>query len=111
MQSLADQIGVVAPGDDPLAALDVIGQRCRELSAKCHHKPTSATDPMTVPQQLGAAVEATKSRDDDDASHVVQVNEALNFPLSMVDLYESLISGENTKLFALLGKIIENPQN
>ena len=79
MQGLADQIGVDAPGDDPLAALDVIGQRCRELSAKCHHEPTSATVSMTAPQHFGAAVEATKSRDDDDLSHVVQVNEALNY--------------------------------
>ena len=64
------------PGNDPLAALDVIEQRCRELtSAGCHHEPTTATtDPMTAPQQRAARVEAapTESRDDND-SHVVQV--------------------------------------
>ena len=63
------------PGDDPLAALDVIAQRCRELSAKCHLEPTSATDPMTDPKQRAARVEARKSRDDDDRSHVFQVTE------------------------------------
>ena len=68
--------------DYPLAALDVISQRCRELmSAKDHHGPTTrAADTMTAPEQLGAArMEATESRDDDDHSHVVQVNKTVLF--------------------------------
>ena len=66
--------------DYPLAALDVISQRCRELmSAKDHHGPTTrAADTMTAPEQLGAArMEATESRDEDDHSHVVQVNKTV----------------------------------
>ena len=66
--------------DYPLAALDVISQRCRELmSAKDHHGPTTrAADTMTAPEQLGAArMEATESRDEDDHSHVVQVNKTI----------------------------------
>ena len=90
LQSLADQIGVGVPGDDPLAALELIGQRCRVLSAKCHHEPTSATEPMTAPQQLGAtSLETTELRDDDDLSHVVKVNELKLCSLSVIDLLQN----------------------
>ena len=66
------------PRDDPLAALDVIGQRCRELSAKDHHEPTTATlNPITAPRQQSTRVEAMLSRDDDDLSHGNQVNKSL----------------------------------
>ena len=56
LQSLANQIGINVPRDDPLAALEVIEKRCRDLSANQHLTPTSTTDPTTAPHQQGTPV-------------------------------------------------------
>ena len=76
------------PWDDPLAALEVIEKRCRDLSANQHLTSTSTTDSKTSLKHRAARVEAMSSDGDDNDNH----HETQVYNLFEVGLFSFLIS-------------------